>query len=121
MTQPPKSTQDTRKLLGATLLPLGLLLLLVNVGANLAATFSSLGFSTREVDYLHALALWLFRVVQSYFFDHARFLHGLDQILLSCWPILLVLTGILLLQNAIRSQLQARIVAVESSNIGERS
>jgi hypothetical protein len=117
----PKSRLDAKKLLGTFLFPLGLLLLFVNLESSLAASDSILGLSSGAEGDLPTLALSLFRVIQSYFFDHARFLHGLGQILLSCWPIILILAGIVLLQNAIRSQLQAAIAPAESSNIGELS
>ena len=121
MTQERKSSLDLKKLLGTTLLPLGLSLLFVNVEANLAATGSALSLSGSETDFLPSLALSLFRVVQAYFFDHPRFLHGLGQILLSCWPIILILSGIVFLQNAIKPQLQSRIAAAESSSLGDQS
>jgi hypothetical protein len=121
MTLSPKPKLDPKKLLGATLLPFGLLLLLVNVESGLAASGSSFGLASADVDDLPSLAFSLFHLVQSYFFDHASFLHGLGQILVSCWPIILILTAIVLLQNAVKSQVRHRIAEGQASNIGGRS
>jgi hypothetical protein len=121
MTQNRPSSLYFKRLLGATFLPLGLSLLFVNVESSLASSYQSLPLSLGDAGSLPALAIPLFRLVQSYFFDHSGFLHSLSQILVSCWPITMILAGIVLLHGAFKSQLEAQSLAKESSKIGDLS
>lgn len=91
------SSRGLRAIVGATLMALGLLLFF----ANLDGVASRLGgFFTSPADSnvtLFELGLAGLRAAQSYFFDHASFLTGLQQILVSFWPLVLVILGITLL------------------------
>jgi hypothetical protein len=86
---------------GAILLCFGLLLLFANldeVAAQVSNSFSSAagGFGT-----VIELGLAGLRAVQAYFFDPSTFQAGLHMILVSFWPLILVIIGAALLQSAI--------------------
>jgi hypothetical protein len=55
---------------------------------------------------------------QAYFFDHASFRSGLQQILVSCWPLILVILGTALLWNAVSHRLSS--AALRSQANGDR-
>ena len=83
----------------------GLLLLFVNLD-EAAASFSRPFASPAEtLGTAFELSFAGLRAAQTYFFDHAKFQSGLQQILLSCWPLTLVFFGAALLQNAIVGRL----------------
>jgi hypothetical protein len=86
---------------GAILVSFGLLLLFANldeVAAQIGNSFSSAAGSFGAVIELGLAGL---RAVQAYFFDQATFQAGLHAILVSFWPVILVIIGATLLQNAI--------------------
>jgi hypothetical protein len=84
---------------GALLLSLGLLLLFANLD-EIAARIgnSSTGTSLTTV---MELGLAGMRAVQAYVFDQPTFQAGLHTILVSFWPLILVIIGATLLRNAI--------------------
>ena len=91
------SSRGLKAIMGATLLALGLLLFFANldgVASRLGGSFTSQVGSSFT---LFELGLAGLRAAQTYFFDHASFLWGLQQILISFWPLVLVVMGITLL------------------------
>ncbi len=85
---------------GAILLSLGLLLFFANldeVAAHLGNSFTSAGSSLGAVIELGLAGM---RAVQAYFFDPSTFQAGLHLILVSFWPLILVIIGATLLQSA---------------------
>jgi hypothetical protein len=91
------SSRGLRAIAGAMLLALGLLLLFANfdgVAARVNGSFTSPAISSGT---LIELGLAGLRAAQSYVFDHPSFLSGLQQILVSFWPLILVVIGIALL------------------------
>ena len=93
------SSRGLKAIVGATLLALGLLLLFANfdgVAARLSnGSFTSPAASSSGT--LIELGLAGLRAAQSYAFDHPSFLSGLQRILVSFWPLILVIFGITLL------------------------
>jgi hypothetical protein len=86
---------------GALLLSLGLLMLFANldeIAARIGNSFSSAGTSLATV---MELGLAGMRAVQAYVFDQPTFQAGLHAILVSFWPLILVIIGATLLRNAI--------------------
>ncbi|PYT77668.1 MAG: hypothetical protein DMG40_22595 [Acidobacteria bacterium] len=95
------SSKSLHAVTGALLLSLGLLLLFANldeVAARVSDSFSSTAgaFST-----VIEIGLAGMRAVQAYFFDHHTFQAGLHSILVSFWPLVLVIIGATLLRSAI--------------------
>jgi hypothetical protein len=99
------SSKSFHAVAGALLLSLGLLLLFANldeVAAQVSNSFASAGGS---LDTVIELGLAGMSAVQAYFFDQPTFQAGLHLILVSFWPLILVMIGATLLQNAISRRL----------------
>jgi len=95
------SSKSFHAVAGALLLSLGLVLLFANLdeaAAHVGNSFASTGTSLATVV---ELALAGMRAVQAYLFDHPTFQAGLHAILVSLWPLLLVILGATLLRNAV--------------------
>ena len=95
------SSKGFHAVAGALLLSLGLVLLFANLdeaAAHVGNSFASTGTSFATVV---ELALAGMRAVQAYLFDHPTFQAGLHAILVSLWPLLLVILGATLLRNAV--------------------
>lgn len=95
------SSKSFHAVAGALLVSLGLLLLFANldnvanrISNSFASTPGALGTGME-------LVLAAIRAVEAYFFDQAAFQNGLHWILVSLWPLILVIIGATLLQNAI--------------------
>jgi len=96
------SSRSLKSIVGVTLAGLGMLLLLANMDALGASLSATTGHPTPEAPSLMpAFGLAAMHFVQAYTFDHAGFLAGLRQILLSFWPLILILAGATLLRSAI--------------------
>ena len=93
---------------GAFLLAIGFLILFSNLDA--AATrvaYATGNTGARALETLPALILALLHGLQVYVFDHAGFLSGVLQFLISFWPLILILAGALLLRDAFRGRFPA--------------
>ena len=104
------SSRGLKAIAGATLLALGLLLLFANfdgAAARMNSSFTSPAGSSAVSGTLIELGLAGLRAAQSYVFDHPSFLSGLQQILVSCWPLILVILGIALLGQLFSERLSA--------------
>jgi ascorbate-specific PTS system EIIC-type component UlaA len=95
------SSKAIKAIAGAILLSLGLLLLTANLNEVAAHFSSSLTSTTGSVNTVIDVGLAGLRAVQTYFFDQPTFQAGLHVILVSFWPLILVIIGAALLQNAI--------------------
>ena len=122
MTAKQASPRSLKSIAGAILLALGFLVFFVNLDAVAAQISGAAGLSTSpEPDALPALILGTLHAVQSYVFDHAGFLSGLyQQILVSFWPLILILIGGVLLRDALRGQFADYKAAAGVSAIGDR-
>src|SRR5712664_3401641 len=88
---------------GAFLLAVGFLILFSNLDAAAARIAYATGNAGGHVlETLPALVLALLHGLQVYVFDHAGFLSGVLQFLVSFWPLILILAGALLLRDALR-------------------
>jgi len=92
------------KIVGAILLALGLLFLFANLDGVASQFNISLGSAAYTLGFFPALGLAGLRALQAYAFDHSRFLSGLEQFLVSFWPLLLVGFGAVLLRLALAGQ-----------------
>jgi hypothetical protein len=120
MTAGRTSSQSLKSILGAGAIALGLVLLFVNLD-GVASQVSIVTCTQAEAPGMLAtigLAGW--HALQAYKFDHARFLPGLVQMLVSFWPVILILLGAVLLRDAFRSPFAVRRSDASSSAAGER-
>jgi hypothetical protein len=121
MTAKQASPRSLKSIAGAILLALGFLVFFVNLDAVAAQISSAAGISPApEPDALPALILGTLHTAQSYAFDHAGFLSALLQILVSFWPLILILIGGVLLRDAFRGLFADYKAASGISAIGDR-
>ena len=115
------SPRSLKSITGAILLALGFLILLANLDVVTGQIASAAGTSVEPAQgILPALVLAAFRVLQDYAFDHAGFLSGLLQILVSFWPLILIVIGAVLLRDVFRGRFAAYKAGACSSAMGER-
>ena len=116
-----RSSRSLKAFTGAALLALGMLLLFANldtVADNLSRPSAS---PVGSLGSLFELGIAGLRAAQAYYFDHPSFQAGLRQMLLSCWPLLLVLIGVALLQNAAGGSLANSAARLSPSRRGDQS
>lgn len=115
------SPRSLKSIAGATLLALGFLVLFANLDAVADQISGAAGISAaHEPDVLPAVVLGTLHAVQSYVFDHSGFLSGLLQILVSFWPLILILIGGVLLRDAFRGLFAHHKSPAGVSAIGDR-
>lgn len=115
------SLRQLKSIAGAILLAIGFLVFFANLDAVAAQIGSAAGIPGEQTPgMLPALILATLHTLQAYVFDHAGFLSSLLQILVSFWPLILIIIGALLLHpvaktesgphgfSAARSELSAR-------------
>jgi hypothetical protein len=113
------SPKRLKSITGAILLALGFLMLLANLDAVAGQLTEVAGGSgDQTAGMLPALVLATLHAVQAYAFDHAGFLSGLVQILVSCWPVILILIGAVLLRDAFSNQFIAYKAGAGSPAMG---
>lgn len=99
------SSKNFLAVAGTLLLSIGLLLLFANldeVATQVRYCFTS---TPSSIGAVIELGLAGMRAVQAYFFDRPTFQAGLHSILISFWPLILVMIGATLLQSAIGKRL----------------
>jgi hypothetical protein len=95
-----RSFRLVESLLGTSLLALGVFCLFTNVDALMASVSRTAGHSQEDASSTFlGLALAGLHATQAYAFDHAQFLSGLRGILVSFWPLALVLVGVVLMRD----------------------
>jgi hypothetical protein len=115
------ASQSLKSTAGAFLLALGLLILSANLDGIAACMSAFAGISVpQEPGIFPALTLAALHAAQTYAFDHARFLSSLLRILVSFWPMILILAGGLLLHDVFRFSLFGRGADADSAAAGER-
>jgi hypothetical protein len=99
--------QNPKSIAGAALFGLGAFILFGNLTVAASQLSHLLGITADEADALGVLAagsMAATRALQAYLFHHAEFLRGLNQILLSFWPLVLVIVGTIVLRAAFRGE-----------------
>jgi len=86
---------------GALLLSIGLLLLFANLDELADRVSDSFSPAPGALGAVVEIGLAGMRAVEAYFFDQAAFQAGLHWILVSLWPLILVMIGATLLRKAI--------------------
>jgi hypothetical protein len=108
MARPYGPSERLRSISGGALIGLGLHILFGNLDRGAVQVRHLLG--TTAGDTLGALptaVLAASQAVQAYALDHQAFLLGLGRLLISFWPLLLVMVGTILLQDALTDKIQA--------------
>jgi hypothetical protein len=101
---------------GAFFLALGLVLLSANLDAIAVCMTGFPGISVpQEPGIFTALGLAALHATQTYAFDHGRFLSSLLRILVSFWPVILILAGVWLLRDVFRVSFLGRGADVGSA------
>jgi hypothetical protein len=94
-------SQPMKSIAGALLLALGFLLLFTNLDAVGSSLADGIGPRPSEgMEAVLTVGLAAIHAAQSYTFEHARFVSGVRQFLVSFWPLTLVIVGALLLRGA---------------------
>jgi hypothetical protein len=115
------SSQNLKSIMGAILLALGFLVLFANLDAVAGQISSAAGTPVGPTQgLLPALLLATLHALQDYVFDHAGFLSGLLQILVSFWPLILIIIGAVLLRDAVWRRFPAYKAGAGSSAMGDR-
>jgi hypothetical protein len=121
MTAQRTSPRSLRLILGAILLALGFLVLFANLDAVAAQISGATGIpAAHEPEVLPVVVLGALHAVQSYVFDHAGFFSALLQILVSFWPLILIILGGVLLRDAFRGLFADYKAGAGVSAMGDR-
>src|SRR6266436_4599966 len=107
------TSQSLKSIAGASFIALGLVILFTNLDGVAASLSYCVGI-------LPALGLAALHAAQTYVFDDAGFLPSLLQILVSFWPVILILIGALLLRDVFRGSFSRQGAHAGSTAIGER-
>ena len=95
------ASKNLHTVAGAVLFSFGLTLLTANLDAVAAQASTWFSSTPSSLDTAIEVGLAGLRAVQAYFFDPSAFQAGFVAILVSLWPLILVIIGAALLQNAI--------------------
>lgn len=99
--KPMISYRNLHALGGAVLFSFGLTLLTANLDTVAAQVSTWLPSTTGSLGAALEIGLAGLRAVQAYFFDPSAFHAGFISILVSLWPLILVIIGAILLRDAI--------------------
>ena len=114
--------QSLQSIAGTVLLALGLLILFSNLDAVAASLTAGIGYHASEgVDTFLTIGLATIHAAQSYAFEHSQFVSSVWRILVSCWPLILVFLGALLLRGSFGKLLSGHSTNMGSFANGERS
>lgn len=113
------SLQSLNVISGAILVSVGLLLLFANLDQVAAQVRNPFTAPAPSFGAMLDLGLAGLRAVQAYLFEPSSFQAGLHQILVSCWPLALVLLGAALLYSEISKRLQ--VARVRNNAAGDGS
>ena len=120
MTARQTTSRSIRSITGAGVLAMGLFLLFVNMDGVAAQISYAAGAPAETLGILPTLGLAGVRALHAYTFDPSLFLSSLLQILVSFWPLLLILAGAALLLDVIRSSFAMHRADANSSESVER-
>jgi hypothetical protein len=107
MTKQPISSEILRSIVGGPLVGLGLYILMGNLDTLAAQLRQLLGSTTGEgLGALSSVVLAASGALQSYASDHQAFLQGLLRMLVSFWPLLLIIGGTILLRDVLTDKVE---------------
>jgi hypothetical protein len=107
-------------LIGLILLAGGLTVLFTQVHPVAAQLWDRVGANADELGgFVPAAILTVNHAAQAWAFDRANLLSALADILVSCWPVTLVISGAVLLRNAFNGMSPLPQTAMSSSAKGE--
>lgn len=115
-----KTSRRIRSISGAGVLAIGLFLLFVNLDGVTAQISYASGAPSETLGILPALGLAGVRALHTYAFDPSLFLSSLLQILVSFWPLLLIVTAAMLLRPLARGEAGPQGLSAESSATSAR-
>lgn len=95
------SSKNLHTVAGAVLFTLGLTLLTANLDAVVVQASNWFSSTPGTLGAAIEIGLAGLRAVEAYFFDPSAFQAGFVSILLSLWPLILVIIGAILLHDAI--------------------
>ena len=101
MAKPLISSKNLHTVAGAILFSFGLTLLTANLDAVAGHASSWLPSKASSLSAAIEIGMAGLRAVQTYFFDPSTFQAGFLSILISLWPLILVIIGAILLHDAI--------------------
>jgi hypothetical protein len=107
-------SRSLKSISGAGVFALGLFLLFVSLDGPAAQFSSAVGAPAEALGILPALGLAALHALQAYTFDHAGFSSSLLQILVSFWPVLLIVAGAILLRPLLRGESRPQGFSTES-------
>ncbi len=109
MTDRRATSQNLKSIAGASFLALGFVMLFANLDGVAASLCKVAGIPVHEAPgILPALGLAALHAAQSYAFDHQGFFSSVLQILVSFWPVILILSGALLLREVFWGSVSGR-------------
>ena len=100
------TAKSLKSVTGAAALAIGLFLLSVNLDGIAEQISDAVSAPAETVGLLPALGLAGLHTIQSFAFDHAGFLSSVLQILVSFWPLILIVIGATLLRSAFGGRLR---------------
>lgn len=108
MARPYGPPERLRSIAGGALIGLGLHILFGNLDRGVVQVRHLLGTTAGDaLGTLPTAVLAASQAVQAYALDHQAFLLGLGRLLISFWPLLLVMAGTVLLQDALTDKVKA--------------
>ena len=113
------SSRTIKTVLGVAFAAIGLLLLLINLDNVTASLDHPAGATAESLNAFVELGLAGMHAAHAYFFDHASFQSGLQQILVSFWPLILVILGTALLWNAVSDRLSGARLRPQGNGVRE--
>lgn len=115
------SSRSLNSIAGAALIAVGLFLFFANLDAAAASVTLALGIPAETAGMLPTLGLAALHALQAYTFNHDGFLSSLRHILISFWPVSLILFGLVLLRDAMANRLLRYRAGAESRSAGVHS
>ena len=99
--------QNRKSITGLAFIGLGVVILagnLVSAAVHLSHVLSISADLAEKLGLLNTASVAISQALWAYFFDHHEFSRGVHRILLSFWPVLLVIAGSVVLRDRVASQ-----------------